>query len=283
MLLITINYFMAIVRYYLPIERLKDVLVKRKWYGLDYLIAALMGMVTPFCSCSSIPLFVGFLNAGIPIGVTFTFLIASPLINESSLFIFPAVFGLKTTIIYNLLGVAVSIAGGLIIQKFGGEKYVNPDLLKLRTKKQLIEANQGQKISFKKLVVYWWSDAMSITKRIFLYVLFGVAIGAVIHGVVPSSFIEEHLSRHKLISVPLATLLGIPLYANSVSVIPVIEALTDKGIPLGTALAFMTATVTLSIPEALILKKVMHWKLLSMFFGITTIGIILMGIIFNLS
>lgn len=281
LLLIAINYLMAITRYYFPIEKLKNVLTSRKWYGLDYLIAALLGVITPFCSCSSIPLFIGFLGAGIPIGVTFTFLIASPLINESSLILFPALFGVKTTIIYNLIGIVVSIIGGIIIQKLHVEKYVNQDLLKFKSRKDIEVENNGKKLSLKKLLKYFWVDGFNITKKLFPYVLLGVGVGALIHGFLPKDFITNNLSIKDWWSVPVATLLGIPLYANSVSVIPIIEALIWKGVPLGTALAFMTATVTLSIPEALILKKAMKWQLLALFFGITTLGIMLIGFIFN--
>lgn len=281
-LLIIINYIMAITRYYLPIDKLKKILTSRKWYGLDYLLAALLGVITPFCSCSSIPLFIGFLSAGVPIGVTFTFLIASPLINESSLILFPAMFGMKTTIIYNLIGIVISVIGGMLIQRLHVEKYVNADLLKFKSKKEIETENQGMRIEFKKLLKYFWNDGWKITKSIFPYVLIGIGIGAIIHGYIPASLIEKYLSIDSWWVVPIATLLGVPLYANSVSVIPVMEALVGKGIPLGTALAFMTATVTLSIPEALILKKAMHWKLLAMFFGITIIGILAIGYIFNI-
>lgn len=281
-LLIAINMFMAVTRYYFPIEKLKKILTSRKWYGFDYLLAAILGLVTPFCSCSSIPLFIGFLNAGIPIGVTFTFLIASPLINESSLFLFPAIFGLKTTMLYNMIGIIIAMTGGFIIQSMRSERFVNQNLLKLKSRQDILAENGGNNLSFRKLLKYWWNDAMSITKKIYPYVLLGVALGALIHGFVPGSLIEKYLSGKALWTVPLATIIGVPLYANSVSVIPVMEALVGKGIPLGTALAFMTATVTLSIPEALILKKVMKWQLLAMFFGITAIGIIIIGFIFNI-
>lgn len=282
LLLVVINYVMAITRYYLPIDKLKNILTSRKWYGLDYLLAALLGVVTPFCSCSSIPLFIGFLSAGVPIGVTFTFLIASPLINESSLVLFPAMFGMKTTIIYNLIGVLVSVLGGMLIQKLHVEKYVNADLLKFKSKKEVEAENQGKKLEIKKLLKYFWVDGWKITKSIFPYVLLGVGLGAIIHGYIPASLIEKYLSIKSWWVVPVATLLGVPLYANSVSVIPVMEALVGKGIPLGTALAFMTATVTLSIPEALILKKAMNWKLLAIFFGVTIVGIMVIGYIFNI-
>lgn len=279
-LLVFINYLMAITRYYLPINKIRDLLRQKKWFGLDYLLAAILGVVTPFCSCSSIPLFIGFLSAGIPLGVTFTFLIASPLINESSLILFPALFGPKMTIIYNLIGITVAIGGGVLIQKLKLEKYVNSELLKFKNKNDF-EAENGGQIELKKLLRFWWDEGFKISKSIFLYVVLGVGIGAVIHGYVPALVIEKFLAVKSWWVVPIATLLGVPLYANSVSIIPIIEALVNKGIPIGTALAFMTATVTLSIPEALILKKAMKWQLLAMFFGITTVGIMIIGYFFN--
>ena len=282
LLLIVINYVMAITRYYFPMEKVRDILTKRRWFGLDYLFAAVLGVVTPFCSCSSIPLFIGFVGAGIPLGVTFAFLIASPLVNESSLYLFPAMFGMKVTIIYNLVGMAIAILGGMLIQKLGVEKYIKPELLKFKSRNQVEAENGGGSLPFKKLIKYFWQDGMTITKSVFPYVILGVGIGALIHGFVPASLVAKYLSSRAWYTVPLATLLGAPLYANSVSVIPIMEALVGKGVPLGTALAFMTAIVTVSIPESMILKKVMRWQLLAVFFGITIIGIMIIGYIFNL-
>ncbi|MCX6732555.1 MAG: permease [Candidatus Roizmanbacteria bacterium] len=281
LLLIVINYAMAFTRYYFPMEKVRDLLLKRRWFGLDYLFAALLGVITPFCSCSSIPLFIGFVGAGIPLGVTFAFLISSPLVNESSLYLFPAMFGMKVTIIYNVLGIIIAMLGGLLIQKLGMEQYIKPELLKFKSRRQVEQENGGESLPIKELVKYFWSDGMNITKSIFPYVLLGVGIGALIHGFVPASFIVKYLSNKSWWTIPLATLLGAPLYANSVSVIPVMEALVQKGVPLGTALSFMTAIVTVSIPESMILKKVMKWQLLAAFFGITLIGIMIMGYVFN--
>lgn len=281
-LLVIINYVMAITRYYLPINKIKDILTSRKWYGLDYLIAAILGVITPFCSCSSIPLFIGFLSAGVPIGVTFAFLISSPLVNEASLILFPTMFGIKMTIIYNIIGIIVGVIGGMIIQKLKVEKYVNQDLLKFRSKQEIEGENGGKKLEFKKLIKYFWKDGWKITKEVFPYVLMGVGLGALIHGFIPQELVEKYLSFKEWWAVPLATLLGTPLYTNSVSVIPVLEALTNKGVPLGTGLAFMTATVTLSLPAALILKKAMKWQLLALFFAITIVGIMIIGYIFNI-
>jgi uncharacterized protein len=281
LLLIVINYVMAITRYYFPMEKVRDLLTKRHWFGLDYLFAAALGVITPFCSCSSIPLFIGFVGAGIPLGVTFAFLIASPLVNESSLYLFPAMFGMRVTVVYNLAGMAIAILGGMLIQKLGVEKYIKPELLKFKSKNQVEADNGGLSLPFMKLIKYLWQDGMSITKTVFPYVVLGVSLGALIHGFVPASLVARYLSTRAWYAVPLATLLGAPLYANSVSVIPVMEALVGKGVPLGTALAFMTAIVTVSIPESMILKKVMRWQLLAWFFGITLTGIVIMGYIFN--
>jgi len=281
LLLIVINYFMAITRYYFPMEKVRDLLTKRRWFGLDYLFAAVLGVVTPFCSCSSIPLFIGFVGAGIPLGVTFAFLIASPLVNESSLYLFPAMFGMRVTITYNLIGMAIAILGGMLIQKLNLEKYVKPELLKFKSRQQMELENNGNSLSLKEQLKYLWTDGMNITKTIFPYVVLGVSIGALIHGFVPASLVEKYLSTKAWYAIPLATLMGAPLYANSVGVIPVMEAMVEKGVPLGTALSFMTAIVTVSIPESMILKKVMRWQLLAWFFGITLIGIMIMGHIFN--
>jgi len=282
LLLVAINCLMAIVRYYLPVEKVRDILAGRKWYGFDYFLAALLGTATPFCSCSSIPLFVGFVGAGIPLGVTFAFLIASPLVNEASLFIFPSIFGLKMTILYNGLGILISILAGMAIQKLRLEKSVNPAFLRYKTRQDAINENGGRKVPLAKKIAIWRDDARHITKDLFPYVVFGVGIGAFIHGFIPKEFVENNLSAADWWGVPLATLLGLPLYANSVSVIPIVEALTGKGVPLGTALAFMTATVTLSIPGLLILKKAMDWKLLAAFVAATSIGIMIIGYFFNL-
>lgn len=281
LILIVVNYFMAFIRFNFPMEKVRDILTKRRWYGLDYLFAALLGVVTPFCSCSSIPLFIGFIGAGIPLGVTFAFLISSPLINESSLYLFPTIFGIKITIIYNVLGIIISMFGGFIIQKLEMEKYIKTEFLKFKTKKQVIQENGGSSLPLKDILVYFWNDGMNVTKSVFPYVILGVGIGALIHGFVPASLVEKYLAVKAWWTIPLTTLLGAPLYANSVSVIPIMEALVKKGVPIGTALSFMTAIVTVSIPESMILKKVMKWQLLAAFFAITLSGIMIMGYVFN--
>ncbi len=281
LLLIVINYVMAISRYYFPMEKVRSILTGRRWYGLDYLLAAIMGAVTPFCSCSSIPLFIGFLSAGIPVGVTFTFLISSPLVNESSLFLFPAIFGWKITILYNIIGILISMVGGMIIGRLKMEKYVRSEFTQF-TPRETFEAQFDQaKIPIRTLLKHWLNEALDITKQIYPYMVLGVGIGALIHGYVPQTFIIEYLSADAWWVVPLAVGIGAPLYANSVTVIPIAQALVGKGVPMGAALAFMTATVTLSLPEALMLKKVMRWQLLAAFFAVTILGILIIGYLFN--
>lgn len=281
LLLIVINYVMSITRYYFPVEKIRDILSSRRWYGFDYVLAAMLGVITPFCSCSSIPLFIGFVSAGIPLGVTFAFLIASPLVNEASLFIFPAIFGIKMTLVYNFLGIIISVLAGMVIQRLNMERNVNPEFLKFKTQKDALLENDGKAIPLEKRLKIWWKDGLEISKSIYPYVILGVALGALIHGFVPRELVESYLNNGNWWNVPLATLLGAPLYANSVSVIPIVEAMTGKGVALGTALAFMTATVTLSIPGLLILKKAMSWKLLSVFIITTSIGIMIIGYFFN--
>jgi uncharacterized membrane protein YraQ (UPF0718 family) len=280
LLLLLINYIMAITRYYFPMNKVKSILSKRRWFGLDYLFAALLGVITPFCSCSSIPLFIGFVSAGIPLGITFAFLISSPLVNEASLYLFPALFGLKVTIVYNIIGIIVSMLGGMLIQALNVEKYINRSLMKFKSREE-VEKDGEEKPKLKELLKYWWDDGWQITKQVFPYVVLGVGIGALIHGFVPVSLVEKYLSSKSWYSVIIAVTVGAPLYANSVSVIPVMEALVEKGVPIGTALAFMTAIVTVSLPEILILSKVMKWQLLALFFGITIFGIIIMGLTLN--
>ncbi len=282
LLLIVINYIMAVTRYYFPMEKVRDILTKRRWYGLDYLLAALLGVVTPFCSCSSIPLFIGFLSAGIPLGVTFTFLMSSPLVNESSLYLFPAIFDWKVTILYNLVGIVVSMLGGILIQKLAMKKYVRPEFLNFKSRKQAESDYQNAAVPLPDLFKQWTIESWDITKKIFPYVLLGVGIGALIHGLVPESVVTQYLSSKEWWVIPSAVLMGAPLYANSVGVIPIIEVIIGKGVPMGTALAFMTATVTISIPEGLMLAKIMKKELLFAFFAVIIVAIICMGYLFNL-
>lgn len=277
-LLLVINFLMAIVRHYLPIEKLKDFLASRKWYGLDYFLAALFGTITPFCSCSSIPLFIGFLKAGIPLGATFTFLITSPLVNEIAVVLFAELFGWKITIAYVLSAILLGMVSGFIISKLKLEKQVEEYIWQIKSQKR---NKTEEKVSFFNLIKIFWKEGFDITKKIALYVFLGIGVGALIHGYIPTGFFEKYITADNLLSVPITTISAVPMYANSIAVIPIMQSLVEKGIPLGTAMAFMLAVVGLSLPEALILKKVMKLKLLLIFFGIVTLNIIIIGYLFN--
>lgn len=278
-LLLIINYFMAIVRHYLPVEKLRDFLASRKWYGADHFLASFFGTITPFCSCSSIPLFIGFLEAGIPLGVTMSFLITSPLVNQVAVVLFAGLFGWKVTILYVVSAILLGVVGGFILGKLKLEKYVADYVWQIKSKKIDIEQ---KKESWKNLLKIFWKEGWDFTKKIVVYVLLGIAVGAAIHGFIPVGFFEHYITTENLFAVPIATILAVPMYANAVGVIPIMQSLVEKGIPLGTAMAFMMAVVGLSLPEALILKRVMKMKLLIYFFGITTINIIIIGYLFNI-
>ena len=277
-LLLVITHFMSALRYYLPIEKLWDFLTQRKLYGLDYFLATVFGSITPFCSCSSIPLFIGFLEARIPLGVTFAFMITSPLINEVAIALFLGIFGWQVTLIYVAAGIVIGMFGGFILGKLKMEKYVEAFVWNVQVKKQ----NQEQKTEpLGKVFPQISREAFAITKKIAVYIIIGVGVGAFIHGYVPEGFFGKYLESAGFWGVPLATVLAVPMYANASGVIPIIQSLVAKGVPLGTALAFMMAVVGLSFPEALILKKVLKWQLLATFFGVVTVGIILIGYLFN--
>jgi hypothetical protein len=278
-LLLVINYFMAIIRHYLPVEKLRDFLASRKWYGADYLLAAIFGTITPFCSCSSIPLFIGFLEAGIPLGVTLSFLITSPLVNQVAVVLFAGLFGWKITILYVAAAILLGVVGGFILGKMKLEKYVADYVWQIKSQNNQAVQN---KIPFSSLLKLFWQEGWALTIKIMPYVLLGIAVGATIHGFIPAGFFEKYITAKNLFAVPIATIVAVPMYANAVGVIPIMQSLVEKGIPLGTALAFMMAVVGLSLPEALILKRVMKIKLLLYFFGITTINIIIIGYLFNI-
>lgn len=279
LLMVLITHFMSTLRYYLPIEKLRNFLTQRKLYGLDYFFATIFGAITPFCTCSSIPLFVGFLEARIPLGVTFAFMITSPLVNEVAIALFIGIFGLKVTIIYVLAGIAMGMIGGFILGKLKMEKYVEDFVWNVQAQKN---NNKQEKESFRKIFPKISKEAFGITKKMVPYLVIGIAVGSLIHGYIPEGFFEKYLESAGFWGVPLATILAVPMYANASGVIPIIQSLVEKGVPLGTALTFMMAVVGLSLPEALILKKVLKLPLLLTFFGLVTIGIIIMGFIFNI-
>jgi uncharacterized membrane protein YraQ (UPF0718 family) len=282
-LLFVVIFFMGIVNSYFPIEKVKNYLSRHKLYGLEYLVASLFGVVTPFCSCSSVPLFIGFVRGGIPLGVTFAFLITSPLVNEVAIGLFIGLFGLETTLIYVISGVLLGTVSGFILQKLKLETYLTPwvkEVLKNAQKEQ--DKFEAENLSFKQRLPIIWSEVLKILKGIIPYVLVGIAIGGLMHGYIPEGFFETYMDKDNLFAVPIATILAVPMYSNASGILPVVQVLVDKGIPLGTAIAFMMGVVGLSLPEAMLLKKVMTLKLIAIFFGVVTLCIIISGYIFNI-
>ena len=282
-LLFVVIFFMGIVNSYFPVDKVKNYLSRKKLYGLEYLMASLFGVVTPFCSCSSVPLFIGFVKGGIPLGVTFAFLITSPLVNEVAIGLFVGLFGIKTTIIYVVSGVLLGSVSGIILQKLKLESYLTPWVQEILANAQREQdIFQEEKQSFKQRLQIIWAEVMTILKGIIPYVIAGIGIGALMHGYIPEGFFEQYMGKDNLLAVPIATILAIPMYSNASGILPVVQVLVTKGIPLGTAIAFMMAVVGLSLPEAMLLKKVMTLKLIAIFFGVVTICIIISGYVFNI-
>jgi uncharacterized membrane protein YraQ (UPF0718 family) len=283
LLLFVIIFLMGIVNSYFPIDKVKNYLSRNKLYGLEYLMASLFGVVTPFCSCSSVPLFIGFVRGGIPLGVTFAFLITSPLVNEVAIGLFIGLFGIKTTIIYVVSGILLGTISGVILQKLKLETYLTPwvkEILANAQKEQ--DAFIADKKSLKERLPIIWTEVQNILKGIIPYVIGGIAIGGLMHGYIPEGFFEQYMAKDNLFAVPIATILAVPMYSNASGILPVAQDLVAKGIPLGTAIAFMMGVVGLSLPEAMLLKKVMSLKLIGIFFGVVTLCIIISGYLFNI-
>lgn len=281
-LLFLISAVMGIINAYFPIDRLRNYLQSHRMYGLQYLLASLFGAVTPFCSCSSIPLFIGFVKGGIPLGVTFSFLITSPLVNEVAVAMFLGSFGVKVTAIYVISGILLGTIGGMILGRFNLEPLLS-DWVRSIQKQSISEQAQwdASGATFLQRLPDILKDSWGIVKGVLVYILIGIAIGAGIHGFVPDGFFSGALGSGKWWTVPLAVVLAVPMYSNAAGIIPLIEAFVQKGVALGTAIAFMMGVVGLSLPEATLLKKVMTWKLIGIFFGTVTIFIILSGWVFN--
>lgn len=283
LLLFVISTIMGVVNAYFPVERLRTYLATHKLYGLQYLCASLFGAITPFCSCSSIPLFIGFVKGGIPLGVTFAFLITSPLVNEVAVAMFLGTFGLRATIIYVVSGILLGVVGGILLSFMRLERYLSPWVRQVQQQSQSISAEwESDGTPFHDRLTTILKDSLNIVKGVIVYVLIGIGIGAGMHGYVPEGFFEQSLSTLNWYGVPLAVILSVPMYANAAGIVPVIQVFVAKGVPLGTAIAFMMGVVGLSLPEATMLKKVMTWRLIAVFFGVVALFIILLGYLFNL-
>ena len=275
LLLCTLIFIISYIQSYFPPERSKRILGRFHGLGANT-VSALLGTVTPFCSCSSIPLFMGFPGAVLPLGVTFSFLISSPMVDLGSLVLLMSIFGARVAVIYVALGLVVAVAGGTIIEKLHMDRYVEDFILSAPNVDP-----QSPDLTGKDRLKYSWEQMLATFKKVFPYILIGVAVGAVIHNWIPESWVEKLLGSENPLGVALATLVGVPMYADIFGTIPVAEALLYKGARLGTVLSFMMAVTTLSLPSIIMLRKAVKPRLLILFIGICTVGIMLVGYFFN--
>ncbi len=277
LLLVLIIFLVGILRSFFSPEKTRMYLEGKPLF-ISNIMASVLGIVTPFCSCSAIPLFLGFVEAGIPIGVTFSFLIAAPMINEVALVLLISLFGWKVAIIYILTGLTLAIIAGFALEKLKLQKYVADWVYQVKSQQQdLME----DKPAFRERIDTGFDAVKEVVGKIWVYILAGIAIGAGAHGFVPDDFLANVLGAQNWYSVPLAIAVGIPLYSNAAGIIPIVSVLIEKGVTLGTALAFMMSVIGLSLPEIIILKKVLKWQLIAVFIGVVAIGIIIVGLIFN--
>ena len=282
LLLFFITTIMGIVNSYFPVEKVRNFLSRKKMYGLEYFFAAAFGVITPFCSCSSVPLFIGFVKGGIPLGITFTYLITAPLVNEVAIAIFIGAFGLKVTAIYVATGIILGILGGFTLGKLKLEKYLTPWVQGVITNAATEDKLESEKRSLRHRMPGILKEALGIVKGIAIYIVIGIAVGGAMHGFLPTGFFEQYINKDQWYAVPLAVIMGVPMYSNAAGVIPVVQVLVAKGVPLGTAIAFMMGVIGLSLPEAMLLKKVMTWTLIAIYFGAIAFFMILSGYLFNM-
>lgn len=280
-LIFIVTFIMGIVNSYFPVEKIRNFLSRKKLFGLEYFLASLFGAITPFCSCSSVPLFIGFVKGGIPLGVTLSFLITSPLVNEVALAMFVGMFGWKTTLVYLFSGVFLGAFGGFFLGKLKLEKLLEDWVQEILNNAEKEDSIDEEKKTFLQRLPDIKKEAFEIVKKVFLYVIVGIGIGAFMHGFIPTGFFESYISKDNPFAVPIAVILGVPMYSNAAGILPIIQVLVQKGIPLGTALAFMMAVIGLSIPEAILLKQVMTIKLVSIYFLVISTFIIFLGYFFN--
>lgn len=275
LLLFILILVIGVLRTYLPQAKIKKWMNQRS--GAGHFFAALFGAVTPFCSCSSIPIFFGFLEAGIPLGVSFSFLITSPLINEYLVVLMLGFFGWKITGLYVLSGLLIGTFSGIILGRMQLERHLASDFFGKEN-----GPDEGKVFgSFRERLRFGWMESWAITRKIWMWVLIGVGIGAVIHNYVPQEVIQSIVGKMGIFSVPVAAMIGVPMYGSCAAIVPVAVVLFQKGIPLGTALAFMMAVAALSLPEAIMLRRAMKLRLIAVFFGVTTLAIIATGYLFN--
>ncbi|WP_264564603.1 permease [Flavobacterium sp. N3904] len=282
LLLFVITMVMGIVNSYFPVDKVRNFLSRNKLYGLEYLFASAFGVITPFCSCSSVPLFIGFVKGGIPLGITFTYLITAPLVNEVAIAIFLGVFGFKITAIYVISGIVLGIIGGFTLGKLKLEKELSPWVQNIIANAQTEDELEEDKLTLVQRFPAILKEAFGIVKGVSLYIIIGIAIGGLMHGFLPTGFFEQYINKGQWYAVPLAVIIGVPMYSNAAGVIPVVQVLVAKGVPLGTAIAFMMGVIGLSLPEAMLLKKVMNLKMIAIYFGTIAFFMILSGYLFNI-
>lgn len=285
-LLVIMIYFIALLRASLNIERVRDYLASKNRF-IGYLTGSIFGAITPFCSCSSIPVFLGFTSAGIPVGITMSFLLTSPLINEVAVLLLLSLVGWQITLMYVLVGMAVGILGGVFLDLIRAEKMLQPFALKVYQSATPVADSDGDTVakstlSFRERHDFAKNELWDIFSRVWKWVFIGVGLGAALHGYVPVSWLEGNLGDGQWWSVPLAVLFGIPLYSNATGVIPIMESLITKGLPIGTTMAFCMSTVAASFPEFILLKQVMTWKLLAIILAMLLFSFTLVGWILNL-
>ncbi len=280
-LLFIITSVMGIVNSYFPVDKVRNFLSRNKMYGLEYLFASTFGVITPFCSCSSVPLFIGFVKGGIPLGITFTYLITAPLVNEVAIAIFAGAFGFKITALYVATGIILGIIGGFTLGKLKLEKYLSPWVRNIIANAQTEEQLKEEKLTLWQRFPLILKEAFNIVKGVSIYIIVGIAIGGAMHGFLPTGFFEHYINKGQWYAVPLAVIMGVPMYSNAAGVIPIVQVLVAKGVPLGTAIAFMMGVIGLSLPEAMLLKKVMSWQLIAIYFGTIAFFMILSGYLFN--
>ena len=278
LLLILISFAVGIIRSYFTPDKTRRALAGKRTFTGNVL-ASVLGIVTPFCSCSAIPMFIGFVESGVPLGITFSFLISSPMINEVAVVMLYGMFGWQVALIYILMGLIIAITSGWVIGRLKLEKWVEDWVYAT----QLGEGdNSEEQLTFDYRIKFGYNSMIGIVKKVWLYIAIGIAIGAGMHGYVPAEFLSSFMGKGNWYAVPLATLIGIPLYSNAAGILPIVAVLVEKGAAIGTALSFMMATIALSLPEMIMLRKILKLPLILSFIGIVGVGIMIVGFLFNI-
>jgi uncharacterized protein len=281
LLLLAVVFVMGVVHTFVAPERTRALLSGRRT-GIGNAMSAALGIVTPFCSCSAVPLFIGFLQAGVPLGVTFSFLVSAPMVNEVALALLFGMFGWKVALLYLSMGLLVAIISGMVIGRLGMERFLEEWVRKLQESGAGVAGFEPQRMEWAQRIDEGWRHVREIVGKVWGYIVLGVGLGAAVHGYVPENFMASLMGRAEWWAVPLAVAIGVPIYSNAAGILPVVQALLGKGAALGTTMAFMMSVVALSAPEMIILRKVLRPQLIAVFAGVVATGIMLVGFVFNL-